>query len=386
MKRHKITLLIGTRPEVIKQAPLAFAAGDSADWSANIVFTGQHRDMGLQMLGDLGLRADRDLALMAPNQTPADFLGVAVPAISRLLRSERPDWVAVQGDTTTALAGALAGFYERVPVVHIEAGLRTYNPWLPFPEEMHRQLVTRVSQAHAAPTALAAKMLENERVEAGRILVSGNTGIDCLLRIAAAQRAAANPPEELTPQLIEATETHRDWHRPLILVTLHRRESIGTTMEGMCSAIAAVARKHSRAFIILPVHLNPLVQEVVHRRLGGISNILLIPPQSYRPFAWLLDRCTLVLTDSGGIQEEAPALGKPVLVLRDVTERPEAVECGAAELVGCEQDAIYAAADRLLSDRGEYARRAVPRFPFGDGRAAIKILEWLRRLPSTIPA
>lgn len=336
--------------------------------------------MGLQMLGDLGVKVDYDLDLMRSDQTPAYFLGSAVPALSGLLRKLRPDWVAVQGDTTSALAGAIAGFYEKTPVLHVEAGLRTYNLRLPFPEEGHRQLISRLATAHAAPTAEAAAALRREGTLDEAVLTCGNTGIDSLLRTVGALRRR---PDYLPPTLaagLAAALAGRDplsEATPVVLVTMHRRESFGKTLAGMCRAILRLAKEVPSSLLILPVHPNPAVSEIVRGLLGRQDNLHLIDPQPYTAFAWLLDKCTFVATDSGGLQEEGPALGKPVLVLRDLTERPEAVECGSAQLVGCGEEAIYSAAMRLLRDRSVYGHMAVPRFPYGDGSAAIKILSWL---------
>jgi UDP-N-acetylglucosamine 2-epimerase (non-hydrolysing) len=375
------TLLIiaGTRPEIIKQAPLVLAARNDPRWRCVVCFSGQHADMGRQMLADLRITADIDLSLMRAGSTPDAFLGASVPAIRKVIDQYRPDWVAVQGDTTTALAGAIAAFYARVPAVHIEAGLRTYNRDLPFPEEIHRELITRVASAHAAPTSVAAQNLYGERVPRAAVLTAGNTGIDCLLQVTRRQRAEAYIPPDLPANVIAAASVSpaAQWDRPLILVTLHRRESIGDAMRGMCRAIRRVSERCSRATFLLPVHLNPEVRTIVQAELAQEPNVLLTEPLGYPTFAWLLDRCAFVLTDSGGIQEEAPALGKPVLVLREVTERPEAIECGAAELVGCREESIVASTLRLLTDRQAYKRMAVPRFPYGDGKASEKILEWL---------
>ncbi len=375
------TLLVvaGTRPEIIKQAPLVFAARKDPRWRCEVCFTGQHAEMGRQMLADLDLSADHELNLMRPGSGPDAFLGAAIPALRDVLERRRPDWVAVQGDTTTALAGAIAAFYARIPSVHIEAGLRTYQRDLPFPEEIHRQLITRVASAHAAPTDVTAQNLHREGVPSAAVLVPGNTGIDCLLQVTRRQRTEGHVPADLPENVIatSAIPSADRWARPLVLVTLHRRESIGESMRGMCRAIRRVAAQCSRATFLLPVHLNPEVRAIVQSELGQVSNVLLTEPLGYPTFAWLLDRCALVLTDSGGIQEEAPALGKPVLVLREVTERPEAVACGAAELVGCGEERIVASTLRLLGNRDAYERMAVPRFPYGDGKASERILDWL---------
>ena len=376
-RRQKLIIVAGTRPEIIKQAPLQFAAAAHPGWEAIFCFSGQHRDMGHQAFGELGLTPDVSLDLMRPGQTPDGFLGAALPAISALIRQQRPDWIAVQGDTTTALAGALAGFYERTPVVHIEAGLRTYNAALPFPEEIHRQLITRLATAHTAPTERCRQALLRELVPAANIFLSGNTGIDCLLRV------IAQTPGDKADQ-IDALFA-RIAGRRLVLVTMHRRESFGTVMTGMCRAINRLAHQFPDSVFLLPVHHNPAVKATVEAQLAAISNVILTPPLGYRVFSKLLARAYLAITDSGGIQEEAPALGVPVLVMRDVTERPEAVECGGALLAGCSEDTIHALAARLLGNSSAHAAMAVRRFPYGNGHAGPKTLDWLAARPAGAP-
>jgi UDP-N-acetylglucosamine 2-epimerase (non-hydrolysing) len=374
---RKLLVIAGTRPEIIKQAPLRFAALGRSDWQVRFCFSGQHRDMGAQAFGELGFLPDETFELMRPGQTPSDFLGSAVPALSALIRQTHPDWIAVQGDTTTALAGALAGFYERTSVVHIEAGLRTYDAALPFPEEMHRQLITRLATAHAAPTSRCVAALRREGVPAANILLAGNTGIDSLLR------TVAHPPGHEGAEFTALAA--RIGTRRLVLVTMHRRESFGETMTGMCRAIARLARDFPATAFILPVHHNPAVKSTVESALGGMENVILTAPLGYAVFSRLLARAQLAITDSGGVQEEAPTLGVPVLVLRDVTERPEAVECGGAILAGCEENRIHSLASALLGDPAAHARMAVARFPYGDGRAGPRILDWLATRPATAP-
>jgi len=376
----KLLLILGTRPETIKQAPLWWAAAAVPGWEVQICFTGQHREMGEQMLADLGLPCHYRLDLMRPDQTPAAFIGAAVPAIETVLRQSQPDWVAVQGDTTSALAGALASFYSRIPLVHIEAGLRTYDRTQPFPEEMHRQLVTRLAVAHCAPTETARAALLREAVPDASILMCGNTGIDCLLHVARLLRA--NPPPadaSVLPPGVQARlyANGAPTAARLVLITGHRRESFGGGFIAICRAVRRLAETFSTVEFVYPVHLNPQVRTVVHEMLTGLPNLHLIEPLAYRPFVQLMDRATLLLTDSGGIQEEAPALGKPVLVMRNVTERMEAVECGAAQLVGNDEARLYAATARLLSDEAAFRAMAVPRFPYGDGSSARRILAWL---------
>lgn len=377
MSSNRTLLVIaGTRPEIIKQAPLKWAAENRPDWRSIFALSGQHRELGEQTANDLGITPDHNLDLMRPGQSPSDFLGLALPALSRLIAETQPTWVAVQGDTTTALAGALAGFYARVPVLHVEAGLRTHNLALPFPEEGHRQLITRVSNAHAAPTRAAFDMLTSEAVPNDRILQSGNTGIDCLLRTVAKMREQSTPPAGLPAAAVDWSGKDRP---ALVLVTLHRRESFGSTLEGMCRALARAANDFPEVIFTLPVHPNPAVGQVIHAALGKHPNVYLLPALPYTTCVWLMERCSFIVTDSGGLQEEGPALGKPVLVLRDVTERPEAVACGSAALLGCEEAAIYATLYRFLAEPESWREMAVPRFPYGDGQAAVRILDWLAR-------
>lgn len=373
----QLLVIAGTRPEIIKQAPLHLAALKQPGWRSNFCFSGQHREMGAQAFADLGLKPEISLELMQPGRTPAEFLGVAVPALASVIRSAKPDWVAVQGDTTTALAGGLAAFYERVPVIHVEAGLRTYDAAQPYPEELHRQLLTRLSTAHAAPTQRNVEALQREGVPAANILLAGNTGIDCLLCLVSQPPAAES--EELNA-LLEQIGSRR-----LILVTMHRRESMGPKMAGMCRAIGRLADAFPDAAFLLPVHHNPVVKETVVKTLGAKRNVILASALGYATFAHLLARAALAITDSGGIQEEAPALGVPVIVLREVTERPEAIECGAAILAGCEEDGVFDRAAALLGKPAAYAAMAMRRYPYGDGHSAERIMEWLRQRPPGPP-
>jgi UDP-N-acetylglucosamine 2-epimerase (non-hydrolysing) len=373
----QLFVIAGTRPEIIKQAPLRFAALEQQGWRVRFCFSGQHREMGAQAFTDLGFAPDDTLDLMQQRQTPSDFIGAAVPALASLIRAAKPDWVAVQGDTTTALAGGLAAFYERIPVIHIEAGLRTYDGALPFPEEIHRQLITRVATAHAAPTPRNVEALRREGVPADNIFLAGNTGIDSLLRLVAQAPGAEGAQVDEIRRIIG--------NRRLVLVTMHRRESFGKAMIGMCEAVARLAASFPDAAFLLPVHHNPVVKETVQSILAGRSNVILTGPLGYTVFARLLAGATLAITDSGGIQEEAPALGVPVIVMRDVTERPEAICCGAAVIAGCEQEAIYRLAADLLGNPAAHAAMAIRRFPYGDGQSSSRILKWLATRPPGPP-
>ncbi|MFF8815343.1 non-hydrolyzing UDP-N-acetylglucosamine 2-epimerase [Streptomyces pactum] len=350
-------LVLGTRPEAIKLAPVARAMAASPHFQPMVVTTGQHREMLHQMLGLLGVGVKTDLAVMRERQDLADLTARLMRGLGHTLRTERPDLVVVQGDTTTALCGALTAFYERVPVAHVEAGLRTGVPDNPFPEELNRRLIGRIAHWHFAPTPSSARHLLAEGVPAGQVQVTGNTVVDNLLWVLAegAGRSAFR------------TERRR------ILLTLHRRENQGTAMRTMGASLRRLADRGD-VEIVLPLHRSPAVRDALLPELGDHPRVTVVDPLDYLDFAATLADCDLVLTDSGGVQEEAPGLGKPALVLRTTTERPEAVESGAALLVGTDPDTILATAGRLLDDPEEYARMARARHPFGDGRAAERIL------------
>ena len=362
----RVLFVFGTRPEAIKLAPvIARLREQPALFDARIAVTAQHREMLDQVLDAFSIRPDHDLNLMQPGQSLFESSSRILAALEPVLAEERPDWVLVQGDTTTAFCGALAAFYAGVRVGHVEAGLRTGDPRQPFPEEMNRVLITRLAAQHYAPTAAAAANLAREGIVPESILVTGNTGIDAVLDVAG--RVQPSP---------------SGTSRKLILVTAHRRESFGPGFENICAALKRLAERPD-VEIIYPVHPNPNVREPVERLLGGLPNVRLIDPVPYVPFVELMQRAHILLTDSGGIQEEAPSLGKPVLVLREKTERPEAVLAGTARLVGTEADRIVAECVELLDDTDGYARRARIHNPYGDGRAAIRIRE---HLSGTTPA
>ena len=331
-----------------------------------VCVTAQHRQMLDQVLEVFGVVPDADLNLMQPNQTLAGLTARAVSAVDEYLARERPDIILVQGDTTTVFAAALAAFYQRVEVGHVEAGLRTGNKWSPFPEELNRVMASRIADWHFAPTEGARQNLLREGVSPERVIVTGNTVIDALQL--AVGRIRAERPE--VPGLPTGLMTDG---RPLVLITGHRRENFGAGFESICRAIAELADRFPETAFVYPVHLNPNVREPVYRLLRR-SNIHLIEPLSYLPFVALLDRCTLALTDSGGVQEEAPSLGKPVLVMRDTTERPEAVDAGVARLVGADAERIVAEVSTLLTDRAAYAAMAGKINPYGDGHASERIV------------
>lgn len=382
--RRNVIVFMGTRPEAIKLAPVVAALRRSPDHACTVVATGQHREMFRQVAETFGFAVDADLDVMRPNQTLAGLTARLMEGIDRWLSDAKPDLALVQGDTTTVLVAALACFYRRIPIGHVEAGLRTGNIWSPFPEEVNRRLATPLVSLHFAPTESARAALLREGVAADTIEVTGNTVIDALLMEVELQRRDARVRagvEEDLRRLLGA-----DWDRvPYVLITGHRRENFGEGIEQICEAISTLARRFPDHRFVYPVHLNPNVHVHVSRLLGGVPNVRLVEPQGYRNFVALLARCRLVLTDSGGVQEEAPTLGKPVLVMRDTTERPEGVEAGTALLVGARADVIAGHAVRLLTDRAAYDAMATARNPYGDGHAAERILERIRRHFATSP-
>lgn len=371
----KLLFVIGTRPEAIKQAPVIVEARRRAAAGAavqvRIVSTGQHREMLRPILRLFDIQADIDLDLMEPGQSLESLTAKALRALAEVLRTETPDRTIVQGDTTTAMAGALASFYANVPVVHLEAGLRTNNLRAPFPEEANRRIIGQLAALHLAPTAGARDNILREHLTAtgARVVVTGNTVIDALF--AARERLRATPASSAEVAAARAWRAANSANR-VVLVTGHRRENFGEAFESFCLGLRDIAQAHPQALLIYPVHLNPRVQEPVHRLLGGIGNLRLAPVADYPEFVALLDLCDFAITDSGGVQEEAPALGKPVLVTRDVTERPEAVEAGGVLLVGPHRERIREEAARLLIDAAAYERMARARSPYGDGHAAAR--------------
>lgn len=371
-KMKTVSLIFGTRPETIKLAPVYLElARRKDDFHPLIWLTGQHRQMLDQVMDTFQLRADRDFAIMTPGQSLTLVTTAVVTELEKTFSSERPDLVIVQGDTTSAFATALAAFYAKIPVGHVEAGLRTDNKYSPFPEEINRRLVTRLTDLHFAPTERAKTNLLAEGVPEKQIAVTGNTVIDALDIVVKQVRLTRPPlPAEFPLSALDAGKR-------LVLITGHRRENFGEGFESLCRAIAELARRYANCEFVYPVHLNPNVREPVFRILGKTSNINLIEPLDYKSFVWAMDNCFLLLSDSGGIQEEAPHLGKPVLVMRDTTERPEAIEAGTAKLVGTDFDAIVSEASRLLDDPDAYDRMSRAHNPFGDGQAAGRIAEAL---------
>jgi len=360
---RKILLVFGTRPEAIKLCPVLLNLRQNPGFNVRGCVTAQHRAMLDQVLAAFQITPDYDLDLMQPGQTLAQITARVLTALEPVLQSERPDMVLVQGDTTTTLSGALAAFYERIPVGHVEAGLRTGDLGQPFPEEFNRVVTTRLAALHFAPTETAAHHLLAEGVPPPRIAVTGNSGIDAVLYVRDALESGRLP-APAWPQLDPA--------KKLIAVTAHRRESFGEGFARICEALACLARRGD-VQIVYPVHRNPNVMQPVYSRLDGLPDVHLLEPLDYIPFVDLMRRAYLLITDSGGIQEEAPSLGKPVLVMREKTERPEAVEAGTVKLVGADTERIVHEAARLLDDHVEYARMARIHNPYGDGQASSRI-------------
>jgi UDP-N-acetylglucosamine 2-epimerase (non-hydrolysing) len=369
----KVLTVFGTRPEAIKMAPLVHALEDDPFFDVKVCVTAQHREMLDQVLSLFSIRPDYDLNIMRPDQGLSEITCRILEGLKPVLASFRPDVVLVHGDTTTTLATSLAAFYQRIAVGHVEAGLRTGDLASPWPEEANRTLTGHLATLHFAPTETSRQNLLRENIRDSRIFVTGNTVVDALLSVRdrvlsdEAQRAALN---ECYPFLQR--------NKKLILVTGHRRESFGSGFENICHALAQIAAQHPDVQIVYPVHLNPNVSEPVNRILGHIDNIMLIDPQDYLPFVWLMHHSYLILTDSGGIQEEAPSLGKPVLVMRNTTERPEAVEAGTVRLVGTDRQTIVAQVTRLLKDNEAYLAMSHAHNPYGDGRACERIITALK--------
>ena len=370
MTPRKTLTVFGTRPEAIKLFPLVHALEADSRFVGRVCVSGQHRGMLDQVLEIAGIVPHHDLDLMRPDQ-PLDALSAALlTGIGRVLDEERPDWVVVQGDTATAMTGALAAYYRKIPVAHVEAGLRSGNIHHPWPEEVNRKIVGSFAALHFAPTETAAAALRRENVAEETIHVTGNTVIDALHWVTA--KIAREP--ALASGLAELEQRFEG--KRIIGMTSHRRENFGEGMESIAEAVRRLAERPDVA-VIFPVHLNPNVRAVMNERLAGLDNVALIEPLDYPHFARLLDICTLMLTDSGGVQEEAPALGKPVLVMRETTERPEGVAAGTARLVGTDADTIVREASRLLDDPEAYAEMARAHNPFGDGHAAQRIVDLL---------
>ena len=368
MQKLRVMAVFGTRPEAIKMAPVVLELKKHTDFIEPIVaVTAQHREMLDQVLALFALKPDYDLDIMAAGQTLYDITGRSLTGLKTVLEEAKPDIVLVHGDTTTTFVGALASFYSQIPVGHVEAGLRTGRKDSPFPEEMNRRLTGAIADWHFAPTTTAEANLLVENVKPETIFVTGNTVIDAL-------KATVKADYQFTDPVLAAAI---DRGRRLVLVTTHRRENLGEPMRHVYQALRQLLEAHDDIEIIFPVHRNPKVREVVEAELGGLDRVNLIEPLDYEPFANLMARASLVMTDSGGIQEEAPALGKPVLVLRDTTERPEAVDAGTVALVGTGREAVFDTAHKLLSDKAAYAAMSEACNPYGDGLASERIVAFL---------
>tara|TARA_R110001592_G_scaffold361285_1_gene671606 strand:- start:4688 stop:5839 length:1152 start_codon:yes stop_codon:yes gene_type:complete len=383
MTKLKVLSVFGTRPEAIKMAPVVKQLEQSDQIESLVAVTAQHREMLDQVLALFDIKPDFDLNIMKANQDLFDVTSKAMLGLRDILKEAKPDIVLVHGDTTTCFAAALAAFYLSIPVGHVEAGLRTGDMKAPFPEEANRSLVGRIASYHFAPTETAKNNLLKENIPADRIWVTGNTVIDALLDVQ--KRLNDYDPKVWSPTLPESViEQILNKPSKLILITGHRRENFGQGFIDFCNALKEIATTHPEWLLVYPVHLNPNVQKPVFEMLGDCKNILLIDPQDYLPFVWLLDNCDLVITDSGGIQEEAPSFGKPVLVTRDVTERPEAVEAGTVRLVGTSKEKIVKQTLEILTDESVYKRMSEAHNPYGDGAASRKILDSLLKQHNTL--
>lgn len=378
----KILLVFGTRPEAIKMAPLVKAfQKDTGHFETRVCVTAQHRQMLDQVLEVFGITPDYDLNIMAPNQDLYDITSKVLMGLREVLKDFHPDTVLVHGDTTTSMAASLAAFYMQIPVGHVEAGLRTYNMLSPWPEEMNRQVTDRICTYYFAPTSQSKDNLLRENIDENKIFVTGNTVIDALLMAVDIISSTPGMEERIVKELKE--KGYETGSREYILVTGHRRENFGEGFLQICKAIKELAHLHPEMDIVYPVHLNPNVQKPVYELLSGLNNVYLISPLDYLPFIYAMQHSTLLLTDSGGVQEEAPSLGKPVLVMRDTTERPEAVEAGTVKLVGTNAEAIVSSVTALLKDKELYKRMSETHNPYGDGQACERILRALSPQSST---
>ena len=365
-KKIKVMTVFGTRPEAIKMAPVVLELQKHPDTIIPVVaVTAQHRDMLDQVLNLFKIKPDYDLDIMAAQQTLFDITSRSMLGLDKVLQEEKPDIVLVHGDTTTTFAGALAAYYHQISVGHVEAGLRTHNKYSPFPEEMNRKLTGSIADLHFAPTDTSKVNLLEESVNEEGIFVTGNTVIDALHK-------TVRDDFVFDSELLQNIDYGG---KRVILVTTHRRENLGEPMRQVYKALRKLVDEFADVEVVFPVHKNPKVREVVSQELGGLDKVHLIDPLDYEPFANLMHRSHLILTDSGGVQEEAPALGKPVLVLRDTTERPEAVAAGTVKLIGTDKDVVYNEAKLLLTDEAEYKKMAEASNPYGDGKASARIIQ-----------
>jgi len=369
MKKNLI--IFGTRPEAIKMAPLVKEFQKNCEFETKVCVTAQHREMLDQVLDFFQIRPDFDLDLMRPNQNLHTLTATIITELKPILDGFKPDFVYVHGDTTTTMAASIASFYSGSKICHIEAGLRTQNKYSPFPEEINRQVTGRIADFHFAPTEQAKQNLLKENIKESNILVTGNTVIDALIE-------SSKKVEDFENSEIDNLKTLIDSSKKIILVTGHRRENHGTGFVSICEALREIALNNSDIQIIYPVHLNPNVQGPVYEILSKVENIKLIDPLAYPSFVWLMNQSFIIITDSGGIQEEAPSLGKPVLVMRDITERPEAVEAGTVILVGTDKNKIIVEVNNLLKDSKHYQSMSTLHNPYGDGKACERIVEFIK--------
>jgi len=371
--KTKHLIVFGTRPEAIKMAPLVKEFQKHNEFETKVCVTAQHREMLDQVLDFFEIKPDYDLNLMKPNQNLYTLTADIITELKPVLEEFKPDYVYVHGDTSTSSIAALAAFYSGAKVCHVEAGLRTHNKWSPFPEEMNRQLTGRLADYHFSPTQQSYDNLIKENINSENIVITGNTVIDALLDSSARVKTINNDE-------IEYLKTIVDSSKKLVLVTGHRRENHGQRFINICEALKEIALNNHDTQIIYPVHLNPNVQKPVHDILSNIDNIKLIDPLAYPAFVWLMTQSYMIITDSGGVQEEAPSLGKPVLVMRDTTERPEAVDAGTVILVGTDKSRIIKEANNLLSDETRYKLMSELHNPYGDGKACERIAEFIKKI------
>lgn len=369
----KIVVIAGTRPEAIKVAPIVKELKKYSHIETLLCNTGQHKQMIDETFADFQLVPDISLDVMSPNQTLSSLTAKLFVALESVFDEQKPDWVVVQGDTTTVMVSAMCAFYKNIKIAHVEAGLRSFNSRAPFPEEINREIVTRVADLHFAPTRNAYANLIRESVDPNKAFITGNTVIDALIWV---RDFLKDKPQYSNESVRKAIAQGKR----VILITGHRRENFGNGFEEICHAVKELAKRYENCLFVYPVHLNPNVQEPVRKCLSDQENILLLPPQSYLYFQALLNSCYLVLTDSGGIQEEAPALGKPVLVMRDVTERPEGIKTGCAKLVGARADSIIEEVSKLLDDEAAYEKMARAQNPYGHGHSAKRIINAILNL------
>lgn len=368
--KKRILILFGTRPEAIKMAPLVKVIQNDETFDARVCVTAQHREMLDQVLSFFKITPDYDLDLMKPNQNLYNLTSEIILGLKPILEEYKPDYVFVHGDTTTTMAGSIAGFYSGAKVCHVEAGLRTFNKYAPFPEEINRSVTGRIADYHFAPTERSKQNLLNENISEENIIVTGNTVIDALLD-------GVEKVQSLNNSIINYLKTIVNPTKDLILVTGHRRENHGEGFLNICKALRNIETENN-VQIIYPVHLNPNVQNPVNEILSDVENIDLIAPLPYEAFLWLMEKSKIIITDSGGVQEEAPSLGKPVLVMRETTERPEAVEAGTVILVGTDVDKIVDESNKLLQDAEKYGSMSILHNPYGDGKASKRIVDFLR--------